>query len=697
MANLTVTLDCGDVLDVRVFSVEEKLSAVFRVALTARSSNPDIDFDAVIGKKASFTMKAGSGPRTWTGVCDHIQQLHGVEDGLSTYRLSIVPELWFTTQRRNHRVRQQLSELEIVLAVLEEWRIEPTLKVDAAAYKKRKYKVQYAESDFDFINRLLEDSGITYYFQQAGEKTQLVLNDAPQSNSPRAMPLPYRDSPLTNRDAPHVTRVEVQQQVRPGRYTMQDQDYRKPPTYPLQSSAAGGLEAEALLEQFHYEPGAFLFRAASGGDSPTADDKGAARSDEKEAAAMAQRRFEATRAQGKRCTFTGNAFDLSAGMVVTFVDHPRSDLAPGKPWLIQQAVFNGTATGEWTVYCEAVSAEAPYRPPMKTAKPKVEGSESATVVGPKGEEIHCDEFGRVRVQFHWDRYGQRDDNSSCWMHVNQPWGGAGYGATNLPRVGQEVIVDFLGGDPDRPVIMGRVYTELQKSPYKLPANKTQSGWKSNSTGNTGGFNEIRFEDKCGSEEFHIQAEKDFTAYVKHDATTKIDNDRKVTVIGNNNEEIDKKESLTVKADRNVIVMQSQSHFVEKDIFVKSAEGNHITNVPKTFESTASTNRLVCWDSFEVECGASTIYMTPGFIIIESPKVLINPGAEALAQAKADGTLPKPQAVIEEEQQKAKDKAKNDYFQDKIKELEEIRKQQGLPVDSLEEKARVAAFLGGGKK
>src|SRR6185312_2693991 len=146
------------------------------------------------------------------------------------------------------------------------------------------------------------------------------------------------------------------------------------------------------------------------------------------------------------------------------------------------------------VEVEARSAAVKYRPPMVTPKPTTNGVESATVVGPPGEEIHTDEFGRVRVHFHWDRESRMDDNSSCWIHVSQPWGGTGYGGISLPRIGQEVLVDFLGGDPDRPVIVGRVYTNLQKTPYKLPDNKTQSGWRSNSSPHTGGYNELMFED-----------------------------------------------------------------------------------------------------------------------------------------------------------------------------------------------------------
>jgi type VI secretion system secreted protein VgrG len=155
----------------------------------------------------------------------------------------------------------------------------------------------------------------------------------------------------------------------------------------------------------------------------------------------------------------------------------------------------------------------------------VSGVESATVVGPRGEEIHCDEFGRVRVHFHWDRESKMDDNSSCWIHVSHPWGGAGYGGMNLPRVGQEVLVDFLGGDPDRPIIVGRVYTNLQKVPYKLPDDKTQSGWKSNSTNNTGGYNEIMFEDASGKELLRMQAERDLNKLVKRNENITVGNSR----------------------------------------------------------------------------------------------------------------------------------------------------------------------------
>jgi type VI secretion system secreted protein VgrG len=322
---------------------------------------------------------------------------------------------------------------------------------------------------------------------------------------------------------------------------MRDHDYRRPPSYKLMSSAAGGKGIEEKLERYHYTPGAFLFGADQGDATPSADDKGKARTDEKEAATLAQKRLDAKRGSARVCTFETNAHDLAPGVVMSMVGHQNAALGESKTLLIVGSSLSGMDQGEWSHHCEARGTEIPYRPEVVTPKPKVNGVESATVVGPAGEEIHTDEFGRVRVHFHWDRESQMDDNSSCWIHVSQPWGGASYGGTSLPRIGQEVLVDFLGGDPDRPIIVGRVYTNLQKTPYKLPDNKTQSGWKSNSTGGGGGYNELMFEDAVGKELLNMQAEKDLKKLVKNNESVTIGNNR-TKVVGAN-------DSLIVGANR----------------------------------------------------------------------------------------------------------------------------------------------------
>jgi len=554
-SNLTVELASGETFDVREFTVNERMSQLFEVRLVALTDNPNVDFEAIVGQKATFVMHHGQGfgaQRIWTGICNELEQLAVEETGLSSYHIAIVPSLWLATQRRNHRMFQQISEPDIVVKMLEEWGIEPVLKIDKAAYKKRKYRVQYAESDFAFISRMLEDAGITFYFEQQGGETKLVLADSPQSNAART-PIAFRDNPTTA-DLEHVTDVRIARKVRPGKLTIRDVDYRKPPAYNLAATASGGASAvEDKLERFHYEPGAFLFGAEKGDDTPAADDKGKTRTDESEGQKLAQRRLEAKRSSGTNVSFTTNVHDLAPGIVTSFLDHPRSDLANGEQLLIVESNLAGTSTGEWTHHCEAKSAKQPYRPPTNSTKPKVNGVESATVVGPAGEEIHCDEFGRVRVHFHWDRESKMDDNSSCWIPVSQPWGGASYGGVNLPRIGQEVLVDFLGGDPDRPVVVGRVFTNLQKVPYKLPDNKTQSGLKSNSTGGGGGYNEFMFEDAQGKELVRMQAERDYNKLVKHDEVATVMNDRTKTVHRDENVTIGQNRTKLVKANETVTI------------------------------------------------------------------------------------------------------------------------------------------------
>jgi type VI secretion system secreted protein VgrG len=584
--NLAVQVHSRDSLDVREFSVQQRMSSLFEITLVALSDNADIDFDAVVGQPASFRIQAdASGPvpvRVWTGICKHIQQIAVEEAGLSTYRLTLVPTLWFTTQRRNHRMFQQLSELDIARKILAEWGIEPELRI-TGTYKTRKYRVQYAESDFAFLSRMLEDAGISYCFEQGDTETRLVLSDAPQSSERRTAPIAFRDHPTTSMDHEYVTHVHIGQRVRPGRYTLRDHDSRLAASYKLLASAeAPEAGIEGRLERFHYAPGAFLFGTDQGEDNPHADDKGKTRTDTREGAAIAKRRLEAKRASARVCSFETNVMDLSPGVVMSLLDHPRSDLAEGKPLLVVEATHTGTVDGPWTHRCEVRPADIAFRPALSTPKPKISGVESATVVGPAGQEIHTDEFGRVRVHFHWDRESGMDENSSCWIHVSQPWGGAGYGGSNLPRIGQEVLVDFLGGDPDRPVITGRVYTNLQKSPYKLPDNKTQSGWKSSSSPATGGYNEIMFEDAAGLELVRMQAEKDLHKLVKNDEDVTIGHDRAKLVKNDDALTVGNDRTKLVKNDENVTIGNNRTRLVQVDDAL--TVGNNRTKVVESDEN-----------------------------------------------------------------------------------------------------------------
>jgi type VI secretion system secreted protein VgrG len=639
---LSVEVASGDVLDVRRFHVQQRISTVFSVNLIVVGRNPDIDFDAVVGGAASFTIhRPGDGgpalDRTWTGLTSQFRQTSAEENGgvnqLSEYSLTLVPTLWLLSQRRNYRMFQQISELDIAIKVLEEWGIKPIVSCDRSAYKTRKYKVQYAETDLAFVSRMLEECGVCYYFKQTDQGTKLVLSDAPQLGEVRTPTLEYHDRPSRS-VREFVTRIRTSQLVRPGKYTMRDHDARLAPELKLLASASGGLDVEQRLEDYNYTPGAFLFGADKGEDTPFADDKGKSRTDTAEATTLAQKRLDAERSNAKLVTFETNAFDLSPGGVVVITGHPRSDLGAKEPQLVLDVSIHGARNESYACSCETRSAKVAYRPPLTTPKPRVAGVESATVVGPPGEEIHTDEFGRIRVHFHWDRESKMNDNSSCWIHVSQSWGGAGYGGSQLPRVGQEVIVDFLSGDPDRPVVVGRVYTNLQKKPAKLPDNKTQTHLKSNSTNRTGGYNEIMMEDAAGRELLRMQAELDYTFLVKrnwtttvgHDRTDITKNDNTEQVTGNQTVAVQKNREVTVTLDekktvvgkRDVIVLKDQMHAVKGNIQQSSIEGAAVHTSQKMTVVRSE-------ESIALLCGASYILITPEKITIQSPRVEINPG------------------------------------------------------------------------
>jgi type VI secretion system secreted protein VgrG len=636
--NVEVTTASKDGLDVREYSVHQAMNALFTVTVTAMSPNPDIDFEEVIGKEASFTLhgRGADGGRTLRGICTEFHQIRVEDKGLTTYHLRIAPKLWLASQRRNHRIFQVKTELDIAKQILDEWGIDHVEKLDNQ-YKTRKYRVQYGETDLAFFSRMLEEAGISFFFVDLEGKTKMVLSDAPQHAKERANAIAFRDEPSVA-DREHVTKVRVSRHVRPGKLTLSDYDYRKSADYPLAASASSGGVEEGL-ESYHFVPGAFNFEGEGIDGTPYADDRGMHRTDEGEGSKLAQKRLHAARGDASVATFYTNVIDVAPGTVMRVLDHPQRALGDDKKLLVLQSRISGRHNTEMSHYVEVRGADQPYCPPLKVQKPKVSGVENATVVGPPGEEIHTDEFGRVRVQFHWDREGQRDNKSSCWIHVSQTWGGAGYGGSNLPRVGQEVIVDFLGGDPDRPVITGRVYTNLQKTPYPLPENKTRSGWKSNSSPTTGGYNEIMFEDSAGNELVHMRAEKNMTTQVNKDHMTAIGSNRSTSV--------NKDESKSVGGNQDYTIQGSNTLATFAD-FIESVMGSHTSSTNSdrvqetagTASSHARQHKVSADEGFTLTCGTSAVIVTATSITLQAEKVFFNPG-ESAAASSALGSASKP--------------------------------------------------------
>ncbi len=525
-----------DSLSVRRFAVREALGEPFEIEIEARSPSEEVDLGAIVGRGAVFRLRSGArhltqDGRSWTGICSRMELVQAEGTGLSTYRLSIVPRLWLMGQRRNYRVFQRASVPEIARRLLEEWRVAADFRVDAAAHPRLPLRIQYGESDLAFLRRLLEEAGITLYFAEGEqEESRLVLHDRPHAEPVRdGGPLLYVDNPNESAEREYVTRVHLSQAVQPLRHTIRDVDFRRSPDYPLFGQAVGTESAEAGLEQFDYRPGAFLIETAGRGETPIADDKGAARHEERAGRALAERRLEEARVARRIVSFATNAPDLRPGAAFAIQGHARADLSADQKLLVTELSFGGAVGEEWRLSGKAVFASLPYRPPRRTPKPEARGVESAVVVGPKGEEIHTDEFGRVRVQFPWDREGKYDAQSFCWVRVSQGWAGAGFGMMAIPRVGQEVLVGFLGGDPDQPVVVGRLHGGTQPVPYKLPENKAVSGWRTESSPRSGGFNEIRFDDTRGRELVHVQAERSLTKVVKVDETETTGHTREIRV------------------------------------------------------------------------------------------------------------------------------------------------------------------------
>ena len=513
-------------LSVRKFSVREAMSGLFTVSLTARSPNDDIDLETIVGKPAMFRVVSGVAwahvdTRAWSGVCSEMELTRVEPSGLSTYALTLVPSAWMLTQRQNNRLFQHRSVPEIVGTILDEWQIEHELRLEQDRYPKLELRVQYGESDHAFVSRLLEEAGVSSYFEDdLIEGSRLVLHDRPHTSEARhALPIPFLDDPTMAKAAEreYLTEVRIGNKVRPGKLTIRDFDFRRP-GFALFGESPPHAGPEARLEQYHYQPGAFLHEGHKGGDTPTADDKGVARSHHPTGHHLAATRLEGHRATKQLVHFKTNAMDLHPGVVFHMSGHPRHDLSVAKRLLVNTFQFDGEVGEEWSIRGTASFAELPYRPALATAKPRIFGVQSAIVVGPANETVHTDEFGRVRVQFHWDREGQLDENSSIWIRVSQAWAGPGYGMINLPRVGHEVLVGFLDGDPDNPIITGRVFNGAMQVPYRLPDAKLMSAWKSDSNSNI-----ILYVDIPNHEGFLEQAERDRLGVVKHDEINLIGN------------------------------------------------------------------------------------------------------------------------------------------------------------------------------
>lgn len=538
--------------------IHEKLGRLGTMDLELLSPDPSLALDSLLGQPLSLELAVdGDQTRFFHGLVSECSQT-GRLGRYCRYSARVVPWLWLLTQTSDCRIYQQKSIPDIVKAVFREHGTSNFEDSLTGNYSPRDYCVQYMETDFEFVSRLMEEEGIYYFFRHEKDKDTLVLCDSVGAHSAAVNYATISYYPPTAnvvRKTDHINNWLLSHSMQSGKVAHTDFDFTKPRTSLLAQHAQPGNYPKGDAEMFAY-PGGYA----------TVNDGGR----------YAQRRLEAIQRHYERVSGAGNARGLAVGCLFTLDGYPRDD--QNREYLVVSTAHRLTATDyesaqpsgeeDCTVNFEAIPGKEPYRSLPITRKSRVAGPQTAIVVGKAGEEIYTDQYGRVKVQFHWDRYGKKDENSSCWVRVSQAWAGKNWGAMHIPRMGQEVIVDFLEGDPDRPLITGRVYNAAEMPPYDLPANQTQSGIKSRSSkgGSPANFNEICFEDKMGSEMLTIHAEKDQTISVEHDEghtvghdrTKSVGHDETTTVANNRTETVGSNEQISIGIDRTEKVGANES-------------------------------------------------------------------------------------------------------------------------------------------
>jgi len=535
MKNLELSFASADdeAFDIRSFVVEEGLSSLFSVALSVVSTNDAVDLGEMLGQRAEFRIHGGSlrpsrgsdddahheRGRAFTGIVKRFEQVHAEPTGLSTYELEIVPRLWLLTQRTNYRVFQNLSAVELVKKLLARWKIKPVLKI-SEEHPKLEYRVQYHETDLAFLSRILSEAGISFFFEGESGKSSLVLSDQPQSAEASRPPLPYRSSEHDDTDEPHARNIVARKEISHAAVTIGDFDFRRPAYGLFHTADRGDSAARGPLEQYVYRPGSGLAVQSGGGasETPAADALSMARVDEHLGRRAARSALEGQR--GLEVELQSNVSWLAPGTAFFVSDHARLDK---KRLLVTRSRLLGDSAGSFSAVAVARHTSSAVRPAM-AARPVMPGVQSAVVVGPPGEEVHVDELGRVRVHFHWNRRGSFDEKSTCWVRVAEGWGGAGFGMVSLPRIGNEVLVEFFAGNPDEPIIVGRVHGGA--TPPAFDSGKgSMTGWRTRSTPDGDGFHEISFEDEAGRELFFIRSERDLRSAVQNEEHESVGRDR----------------------------------------------------------------------------------------------------------------------------------------------------------------------------
>ncbi len=548
-----------DVLLLNEMGGDEELGRLFSYELQLNSLDANIDLNQLLGKPMSVSLQlADGGARYFHGLVARCSQ--NIDQGqFASYQVTLRPWLWLLSRTSDCRIFQNLSIPQIIKQVFRDLGFSDFEDALSRPYREWEYCVQYRESSFDFVSRLMEQEGIYYFFRHEQDRHVLVLADAYGAHAtvPGYTSVPYYPKDEQQRERDHMHNWHLVQQVQPGSLELNDYDFQRP---------SASIDVRSAMPRPH-----------TAGDYPLYDYPGTyVKSEDGEH--YARTRIEALQTLHEQVEFSGNARGLGSGHLFSLTGFSRRDqnreyLILGARYYITQERLEsggGAASAQFDSSLTCIDAQQSFRPLANTHRPIVKGPQTALVVGPKGEEIWTDQYGRVKVHFYWDRHDQSNENSSCWIRVSQSWAGKNWGSMQIPRIGQEVIVSFLEGDPDRPIITGRVYNAEQTVPYDLPENATQSGMKSRSSkgGSPANFNEIRMEDKKGLEQLYIHAERNQDIVVEVDESHSVGHDRNKSIghnetvtIGNNRLRIVKQEDVLSVGQKKTDSI-SQSYVIE---------------------------------------------------------------------------------------------------------------------------------------
>ncbi len=566
----------SDVLLLATLAGVESISRPFHFELGLLSEDPEIDFTKIVGQPITITLDlhGANEPRYLHGHIRSFTQLRN-RDGFAHYRAELVPWLWFLTQTTDCRIFQNKSVDEIIEQVCQDLGHRDLRSDLSGSYAKLEYCVQYRETDFAFVSRLMEHFGISYFFEHKKDKHVLVLVDSPAKfpECPGQKKARYKeDDRVTDllADPGIITDLQLRQEVHSGKISYRDHNFERPPQT-LEVAAKGTIKVDyASYEQYDY-PGKYLVR-----------DQGES---------LAKLRMQSLEARHLMISGSSTCRPFLPGYTFELTEHPRPDANTKYLLLsVRHDLCAGGYTKDVATYTNSfvcIPAKAQLRPERLTPKPRVEGPQTAVVVGESGEEIYTDKHGRIKVQFFWDRQGKQDQESSCWVRVSQGWSGKGWGAMFIPRIGMEVIVDFLEGDPDQPLVTGAVYNAQQTPPYPLPAERSKSTVKTNSYKGDG-FNELRFEDKSGSEEIFVHAQKDQNEVILHDHTTDVGNDQTLKVGHDQSETVGHNQTVGVGNDQSITVGHDQTVQIDNDQST-SVSGHMMVTISKTLTETVGIN------------------------------------------------------------------------------------------------------------